>query len=330
MSEDEKVQEKLTAPIKAGKFQLPLFEDKTMLPTGKYHVSYSEISDWLDCSERHKLKHILKISLDKPSIHTEYGRAIHDAMEQYILNRIMPDATTVNAEFDKLLEQIKTEHGVLVSDAEAASFKVSTQAILTGVPKFLDEDFPGWHGHAAELALFESIPGQTNKSFKGFIDTVLRMPRKAPKTKRNADPDSKNPPMRLSEMVGSSGAAPETTGSEFEYYIIDWKTTSWGWAPDKKRDFQKQLQLALYKHFFCKLMNVPLDQVKCGFVLLKRTPRKSDGSCVEYVPVSVGPKTEEKAVAILHDMINQIQTGRTIKNRNSCRYCAYHNTEHCT
>ena len=84
----------------------------------------------------------------------------------------------------------------------------------------------------------------------------------------------------------------------------------------------------LYKHFFCKMFNLNLDRVKCGFVLLKRTPRKGGDRC-ELVKVSVGPVAQAKAVATMHTMINSVMSGRVMKNRNSCRFCEFNNTKHC-
>ena len=335
------------------KHQLPLFEDPTILPTGKHHVSYSEISDWMDCSYRHKLKHIDKIDLDKPSIHTEYGKAIHDSLEDFILTRKLPDPLKAEGVFREAMSKLEAEHQVSYPATEIDSFASSIAPLLEAVPTFLDTEFPGWIGHAAEMALMESIEGQTNKKFKGFIDTIIKVPRtrKLP-IKRSPETSqvSHKTIMRLSELKAMAGETGEkkqqevmaselssnstdSSGSDglvHDYYVLDWKTTNFGWPPDKKRDFQKQLQLILYKHFFCKIQNLPLEQVKCGFVLLKRTPRKSDNSRVELVTVSVGPKTQEKALKVVHDMINQIQVGRVIKNRASCRYCAYNGTPHCT
>lgn len=332
----------------------------TLLPTGKQHVSYSEISDWMDCSYRHHLKHIKKIELDKPSIHTEYGRAIHDALEQFLVSKNMPTPESVQQVFEESLAKLKEDHNVSYPQKEIDGFSKAIPGILSSVPSFLDEEFPGWSPHAAELALMESIDGQDNK-FKGFIDSIIRIPRSARRSSTNKPSSnastlrggSSSSMMRLSDLRASVSASmtPEEKGiiaepanlfanssqvsdsvapEDYDYCIIDWKTTSWGWAPDKKRDYQKQLQLILYKHFFCKIMGLPLDRVKCGFVLLKRTPRKSDNSCTEFVSVSVGPKTEEKGLRTLHDMINQMKTGRLIKNRASCRYCVYNGTSHCT
>jgi len=320
------------------KNQLPLFKDPTELPTGKYHVSYSEISDWMDCSFRHKLKHIDKISLDRPSIHTEYGRAIHDTLEHFVLTKEPMDSKVVQdtiANFQNMCEVLKEEKQIEISDGDIKSFSGSVASMLDQVPVFLDTEFPGWEGFAAEHYLFEKIDGQTNKWFKGFIDSVIKIPKGKRRaiSKLSSVAKKDQPMMRLSELVKDVTPKAPVVESSFsensEYWIFDWKTTSWGWPAERKRDFQKQLQLVLYKHFFCRLLGLRLDQVKCGFVLLKRTPKKSDGSVVELVPVSVGPKTEQKAVDVLHDMINQIQTRRTIKNRASCRFCEFANTVHC-
>lgn len=319
------------------KYQLPLFEDPTLLPTGKSHVSYSEISDWMDCSYRHRLKHIEKINLGKPSIHTEYGQVIHDLLENYILGKNKLEEESIEGarkQFREHCDKLKEEHGVEVSDKDFNDFAASIPEIANAVPEFLNETFPEWTGFAAEHALYESVAGQTNKWFKGYIDTIIRIPKNARKKRGSSLPDSegKAVPMRLSELVGQVKTDEEKQqfGDGYEFWILDWKTTSWGWDAMKKRDFQKQLQLVFYKHYFCRLLGLRLDQVKCGFVLLKRSPRKSDNSRCELVPVSVGPKTEAKALEVLNNMINQVASGRAIKNRNSCRFCDYNGTEHCT
>jgi intein/homing endonuclease len=656
------------------KYQLPIFEDKSLLPTGKSHVSYSEIADFETCSYKHRLKHIEKINLGKPSIHTEYGQVIHDVLENYILGKHELNAETAAAakvQFRDHCDKLKSDHGIDITDKDFEDFAASIPEILKSVPEFMNETFPGWTGFAAEHALYESVAGQTNKYFKGFIDTVIRMPKNARK-KRSSETNDNNSIMRLSELVKQTKSETDIEfGDGYEYYIIDWKgqrlnapiltpygwttmgslkigdeitdssggickvggiyplgkkdvyrltmrdggvvectddhlwkvarageheykilttkeliekpkyrylpvisapvqyktnnqeisvnpyllgvllgdggltssvsfssadeeiieyvrqalpdtlcvkkvgktskyhyaivlknknrnfryakgchqilnflreekllgkkshekhipkaylmtspedrllllqglldtdgwvqkghakfsttstllardirelagslggvvfssvrkkkrspnehveniltikmppnlipfrlsrkvekynttpvrylrrsiakiekigeddmqcigvtssdhlyvtsdfilthnTTSWGWDAAKKRDFHKQLQLALYKHYFCRISNLRLDQVKCGFVLLKRTPRKSDKSRCELVPVSVGPKTEARALEVLNNMINQVASGRAIKNRNSCRYCEYNGTEHCT
>jgi hypothetical protein len=302
------------------KKELPVLNEKYMLPTGKHSISYSEAYDWLQCSFRHKLKHIDKILLDKPSIHTEFGSSIHDTLEEFIMTRHSMTEEVVEKtikDFSERMLKLKEIDPSLYSEKEIEEFSQAIGPILKQVPGWLDETFPGWLPVATEWNLFEEVQNQKEKYFKGFIDCIIKVPVKQRKA------INKNSPMRLSELTGE-----DHSNDEYQTIILDWKTTSFGWTPDKKRDFQKQLQLVLYKHFWCKLNNLDLTQVKTGFVLLKRTPKK-DGSRCEFVPVSVGPKTEEKALDIVQNMINQLQQRRFVKNRNSCMYCVYSGTKYC-
>ena len=86
-------------------------------------------------------------------------------------------------------------------------------------------------------------------------------------------------------------------------------------------------QLILYKHFWSRKHAVPLKDIRCGFVLLKRGGKP--GRICELVTVSVGPKALEKANKILNNMISAVRRQMFLKNRNSCTYCPYKNTEHC-
>ena len=74
------------------------------------------------------------------------------------------------------------------------------------VNEFLDKEFPGWECFEAEEQLYEPIEDLKEPlSFKGFIDGVLKVPKKR--------------------------------GKGHEYWIIDWKTAgAWGWRRDKKQD----------------------------------------------------------------------------------------------
>ena len=53
------------------------------LPTGKPHVSFSEVKLWKECSWHHKLVHIKKLSSFLPSPILEFGTAVHAACLLY-------------------------------------------------------------------------------------------------------------------------------------------------------------------------------------------------------------------------------------------------------
>ena len=86
------------------------------------------------------------------------------------------------------------------------------------------------------------------------------------------------------------------------------------------------MQLVFYKYFWSLKHNIPLSDIKTGFVLLKRTTKKD--RC-ELVTVSVGEKTIQKALDTLEKFLGSIRLGLSSKNRDSCEYCVYHKTPNC-
>jgi hypothetical protein len=264
----------------------------------KKHVSYSELVIWVGCNFRHKLKYIDKISLDKPSEHTIFGHTIHDVLQEFLKTRHLGDIEETIKKFQEKL----TENNITVKPEE---FHDTIKPILEEVPSFLDENFKDWTFISSEEQLFETI-GETGlnkeRSFKGFVDGIIKVPKSS--RLKTGKPD------------------------EYEYHLIDWKTTGWGWDFKKKTDPNKIMQLALYKHFVSQKLGIDLKDIKCSFVLLKRLPKK-DGKRCELVSVSVGPKTLEHAMTTLKTMLSYVKKGLYPKNKNNCTYCEYKNTTHC-
>lgn len=284
--------EKVSLPVVQG----DILADVKKLPTDKLHVSYSEVMDWVECSYRHKLKHINKLGMDGPTEHTEFGTAMHDAIEQYL---------TTGAPLDAVI----TGQNVIDRLVALPAFKGDTQKwadavkpIFDELPDFLAASFRNYTVVSAEVELFETLERKKDRFFKGFIDGVFKA-EKLDMRKKDPEPEE-------------------------VYWIVDWKTTDWGWTGDKKRDQNKQMQLVLYKYFWCRKNNIPIDKVKCAWVLLKRTAKP--GEHIELIPVSVGEKAIEKALGTVYGMVASVEKQIFTKNRNSCRFCPYFRTEHCT
>lgn len=283
-----------------------LFEDKTMLPTGKYHVSYSEVSTACGsdgCGWKHKLKYVDGHE-ESDTEHTTYGRVVHDALQNWLL-----EGHSIWFDWDIRIEECQREIKRIFADigfdpgptALELEWIKPTEDVLTQIPEWMDQTFPGWNTVAAEFYLFEPIEGHTNKWFKGFVDALIRVPKRPRK-------GSKKPAFG------------------YNYWVLDWKTTSWGWDSRKKQDKYKRMQLALYKHYLSLKLGIPLDDIKCGFVLLKRTAKKDR---LELLEVSVGDKTRQEAVDLVSSCVSMISKGYRMKNRNSCRFCQFQGTELC-
>jgi hypothetical protein len=262
------------------------------LPTGKPHVSFSEVKLWKECSYRHQLIHIKKLDFSKPSPILAFGTSAHAAMESFLLTREM----NVSICFDSLEKEWKThEKYPEFTEKSLSQAKLESEIILKEVPEFFEKEFPGWEVVDAEHMLYEGIEGHPTHAFKGFIDGVIK----------------------------TKGKRGETL-----YWIIDHKTTARGWFRDKRSDDMVKAQLALYKNYWCqKNPQVSPKDVRCGFVLLKKSAKP--GEHCELFAVPLGDVPIQRSLKVVSSMITSVKRGISVKNRDSCTYCEFKNTEHC-
>ena len=143
--------------------------DLITLPTGKPHVSFSELSTWVRCTHRHFLRHVKNINLDKASPALSIGTAQHSAIELALPEGKIEEAIThsqglvdadweLNSEFE---EQRKLE-----------AVKEALALITREFSGFLTENIGPWTRKFNEVALFEPVQG-SQFYFKGFIDLVV-------------------------------------------------------------------------------------------------------------------------------------------------------------
>ncbi len=275
------------------------------------HISYSEWKNWHICPHYHKLTYIDKVTQFEGNIFTAFGKAIHTVCELTLSD---PQKYREKGKIDSLVkEQFLKELKGLPSKAQQdakANFDLKDwlKAGLDIVPdlyrcltdKFgkLGED---WEVLKAEEQLYEPITEFTEeeKKFKGFIDLVVMS--------------------KKDEKV----------------HLIDWKTCSWGWQPQKKNDKILSYQLVFYKHFWAKKYDVDPKDVECHFVLLKRTAKP--GKKAEFVRVTAAKKRTEDALKSLTKALHNINKKNYIKNRNACTnckdrfgVCEFYQTEHCS
>jgi hypothetical protein len=92
------------------------------------------------------------------------------------------------------------------------------------------------------------------------------------------------------------------------FKIIDIKTSTKGWNKWTKKDESKQFQLILYKYFFSKQYNIPLENIEIEFFIVRRKvyvdgdyPQKR---IQQFVPAS-GKVKLNKATTNLNEFINK-------------------------
>ena len=253
------------------------------------HISYSELKDWKFCAFYHKLTRVNKIEGFKGNEYTAFGSAMHSVCEKKLLQEELNDdffTQELKKNISELPDDIKVNQK-LVLDMVGQGKK-----IIPEIQEALDEYFEEYEVMAVEMPLMETIEGEGEYHFKGFIDAVV------------STPDGK-------------------------IHIFDWKTCSWGWDSKKKSDKIITYQLTLYKEFFCKKMNIDPKDVETHFALLKRTAKSNR---VEFFRVTSGPKKTENALKLLNTALYNIKNKRYIKNRLSCTGgygCKFYKTEHC-
>jgi len=262
------------------------------LPTGKPHVSFSEVKLWKECSYRHNLVHVKKLDFSKPSPVLEFGTAVHSACEDYLLTKVMKTEICMNA-LDEAWRKKSGQEDFTIKSLETA--KLEAAQILAEVPEFLENTFPGWEVVDAEHQLYEAVEGHPH-AFKGFIDGVIK-------------------------SKGKKG--------EDLYWILDWKTSNRGWFKEKRSDEMTKAQLGLYKNYWHqKNPSVPFKDIRCGFVILKKQAKT--GNHCELFSVSLGEVPIKRSLKVVGNMITSVKRGVSIKNRDSCTFCEFKGTQYCT
>ena len=262
-------------------------ETLDFLPTGKKHISFSEVKLWSECSYRHNLIHIKKLDFFKPSPILDFGTAVHAAHENFINTKVMDVSITID------MLRTAWEKNSYKEDLDKAIKEA--ELILSEVPDFYEKNFPGWQPIAAELELYEQISGHPH-AFKGFIDAIIKS-----KGKRGED----------------------------IYWILDAKTTQRGWFREKRSDDMVKAQLALYKNYWQqKNPDISLKNIRCGFVLLKKTAKP--GERCELFSVSLGEVPIGRSLKVINNMITSVKRGISLKNKSACTWCEFKDTQYCT
>ena len=256
------------------------------------HISYSELKLWAECSWKHKLVYKDKIKKFMGNEYTAFGRALHLLCENAIEEKIQEEDHDdfFEAAFQKEIMDLMRKE-VELNQTMIDDMLDQAKKISPKIIPEVVKYFEDYEVVSVEENLMLPVKEVENLKykFKGYIDLVLKT-------------------------------------SDGKYHIIDWKTCSWGWDAKKRSDKYITYQLTLYKKFFCQKHKIDPSLVETHFALLKRTAKKDH---VEIFRVTSGPRKVQNATNLLVKGIKTIQSGVHFKNRNSCKFCEFKNTEHC-
>ena len=254
-------------------------------------ISYSEFKTWTECPYRHKLIYVDKLPYFSGNEYTAFGTAIHKACEEKIPNKEVNAYSIFENTFLDELKILKEENHEFNKQL-VSDMREQAKAICDNIFSAVLEQFGQFQVVSIEEALLEDMNDfeSYGRKFKGFIDLVIKTP-------------------------------------DGKYHIIDWKTCSWGWDSKKKADKIVNYQLTMYKHFFSKKHNIDPKKIETYFALLKRTAKKNN---VEIFRVTSGDKKINNCLSMLQKSVINMEKGISIKNRLSCKYCKFYQTENCT
>jgi RecB family exonuclease len=259
------------------------------------YVSFSSIKDWKFCPFYYKLTRIDGVRAGRESIHTAFGKALHSTLEKVFAQEKEDSfdySKDFSSNFSKEISALAEDIKKTISEKDIKDFDEQGKELAQLAYPAAKQYFGDFEFISAEENLMEDIEEYKidDFKFKGYIDLVLR------------------------------------SKTDKKYHIIDWKTTSWGWEPQKKNDAMTTYQLTYYKHFLAKKINTQPENIETHFGLLKRTAKKDK---VELFRVSSGEKKVNNALKLLQECVHNVDHERFVKNRLSCTKCSFHKTSHC-
>ena len=208
-------------------------------------VSYSQLSMWTQCPHRWKLNYIDGLSTFTDNIYTLFGTSVHETIQAYLVcyyGKTIKEADSLPM-YDILQYRMETNYKNAVEKSEEKlditlgdmkSFYKDGCDIIDEFIKHKSSYFPKKNTELVgiEIGLNEGL--EKNIEFRGYMDVVIHN---------------------------------KTTG---RIRIIDIKTSTMGWNKYMKANKNKTNQLLLYKYFFSKSMEIPIDKIDIEYLILKR------------------------------------------------------------
>jgi len=280
-------------------------------------ISYSQTLMYSICPHAWSLSYIKNLQTYKPSIHTVFGTAFHETLQEWLT--VMYEDTVKKAmEIDleaSLLQKMQT---IYFTEKERYGEHFSTPEQLSEfwqdgieILKYIKQKRSSWFSSKStklvgvEIPLIHKIA--ENIFFKGYIDIVLY------------------------------------DEQDDRYLILDIKTSTSGWNTYAKKDDKKLAQLMLYKEFLAKQFNLDVDKVDVKYFIVKRkVPANPEFPAMgrrvqEFVPPS-GKIKRGQATTALTKFIDDAfdKHGQYIDkeyekkpSKSNCMFCEYKGTEHC-
>jgi len=269
-----------------------------------------------ECPQRWKLNYIDKLRVFESNIHLIFGTAMHEVIQTWLevmYHDSIKNANKLNLEqrlHDKLIEgfkKAKEEDGKEPCTLEQLKeFFQDGVDILDFVKKRRADYFSkrGYKLIGCEVPI--EVDLKKNVKIVGYLDLVI-----------------------LDEFHNT-------------IKIYDIKTSTQGWNKWMKKDENKTQQLLLYKQFYAKQYNHPIDKIEVEYFIVKRKlwenamfPQKR---VQKFSPASgtVSMNKVAKRLNTFLDLAFDDEGSKISENiiptpsKKSCKWCEFRKTEHCS
>ena len=277
-------------------------------------ISYSQLSMFSECPLRWKLNYIDDLSIREPSIHLLFGTAMHEVIQTWLevmYHDSVKNANKLNLEqrlHDKMMERFKIDKEAYGKDPctleQLREFFQDGCDILDFVKKRRADYFSkrGYKLIGCEVPI--EVDMKKNIKMVGYLDIVI-----------------------LDEIHNV-------------LKIYDIKTSTMGWNKWMKKDENKTQQLLLYKQFYSKMYNHPIEKIEVEYFIVKRKlwenamfPQKR---VQKFSPAS-GTVSMNKVAKRLDVFLNEAFTDIgghkndmvATPSKKACRWCEFNQTEYC-
>ena len=278
-------------------------------------ISYSQLSMFSECPHRWKLNYVDGLRISESNIYLIFGTAMHEVLQKYL--EVMYYDTAKRADmigYDRVLREKMVE-----------GFKQAEEA--EGKPPCTKEELQEFYEDGLEIIDFFKKKRNMYFNKRDYELVGCEVPIEVDLQKNI-------------KMVGYLDVVikHKPTGM---ITIYDIKTSTKGWNKWMKKDENKTQQLLLYKQFYAKQYDVPIENIDVEYFIVKRKlyenvdwPQKRIqqwGPASGKISMNRVAKRLEKFLNEAFDNNGSYQTTNLFPepSKKACRFCEFNQTEHC-
>ena len=252
-------------------------------------VSFSSLGDLHRCAFSFKLARIDGIYLSTSSIDTIFGTLVHQCCQNILRYK---DELKEIAVFERSWKKFRGIFKNHIDVKAAEKLQVAGVNALKLIRPFVEKEYgEDYEVLSVEEELLENLEGFEQK-FKAFVDIVI-----------------------LSKK-------------HERLVIADLKTCKTAYMFRKNAGIEKERQLVLYKHFYCKKHGIEPEDLDVAFILLEKDPNSKNP--VQMHKITSGSVKVTNHLKFVDKSLTDLNCLEIFpKNRLGCRFCPFKASGHC-